>query len=75
MKVIVRATQAFRITGLEGMGEDFKVEKDENPKAMQILTVKYQAKSPGDVHQELKIKTDLPHEPPLTLKVEGTVVP
>jgi hypothetical protein len=74
MKVIVRATQAFRITGLEGMGDDFTIEKDENPKAMQILTVKYQAKSPGDVRQELKIKTDLP-QPPLTLKVEGTVVP
>lgn len=75
-KVIVRGSQAFRITGLDNVGDSFKVEDlPAQPQAQQILTVKYQAKSPGDFHEQLKIKTDLPQDAAVTLKVEGTVVP
>jgi hypothetical protein len=75
-KVIVRGNQAFRITGLDNLGDVFKVEElSSQAQAQQILTVKYQAKAPGDLHEQLKIKTDLPQEAAVTLKVEGTVVP
>lgn len=75
-KVIVRGNQAFRITGFDNLGDAFTVEElPAHSQAQQILTVKYQAKSAGDLHQQLKIKTDLPQEAAVTLKVEGTVVP
>jgi hypothetical protein len=75
-RVIVRGNQAFKITGLDNMGEPFKFEElPANAQAQQILTVKYEAKSPGDLHEQIKIKTDLPQEAAVTLKIEGTVVP
>jgi hypothetical protein len=74
-RVIIRATQAFKITGVDGGGDTFTTELPTNASIQQIVTVTYQAKTAGDVHQELKIKTDLPQEAPATLKVEGIVVP
>jgi hypothetical protein len=75
-KVIVRGNQAFRVIGVENLGDVFKFEElPANPQPQQILTVKFQAKSPGEVHEQLKIRTDLPQEAPVTLKIEGTVVP
>jgi hypothetical protein len=74
-RIIVRGTQAFKITGVDGGGDAFNTELPPTASTQQILTVTYQAKVPGEVHQQLKIKTDLPQEAPATLKVEGTVVP
>jgi len=75
-KVIVRGYQPFKITGLENLGETFTFDElPANAQAQQILTVKFQAKSPGDVREQIKIKTDLPQEAAVTLKIEGTVVP
>jgi len=75
-KVIVRGIQPFKIMGLDNLGDAFTVEEiPPNAQAQQILTVKYQAKLPGDLHEQLKIRTDLPQEAAVTLKVEGTVVP
>jgi hypothetical protein len=75
-KVIVRGIQPFKIMGLDNLGDAFTVDEvPANPQAQQILTVKYQAKAPGDLHEQLKIRTDLPQEAAVTLKVEGTVVP
>jgi hypothetical protein len=75
-KVIVRGIQPFKIMGLDNLGDAFTVDEvSANAQAQQILTVKYQAKSPGELHEQLKIRTDLPQEAAVTLKVEGTVVP
>jgi hypothetical protein len=74
-RIIVRGTQAFKITGVDGGGDAFSTDLPPTASTQQILTVTYQAKAAGEVHQQLKIKTDLPQEAPATLKVEGTVVP
>ena len=74
-RVIVRGTEPFKITGIEGLGDAFTVELPERADVQQILTIKYQAKASGEMHQQLKIKTDLPQEAAVTLKVEGTVAP
>jgi hypothetical protein len=74
-RVIVRGIVPFKIMGIEGIGDSFTVELPEKADVQQILTIKYQAKAAGEMHQQLKIITDLPQEAALTLKVEGTVAP
>jgi hypothetical protein len=74
-RVIVRGTEPFKITGIEGLGDAFTVELPGKSDVQQILTIKYQAKASGEMHQQLKIRTDLPQEAAVTLKVEGTVAP
>jgi Protein of unknown function (DUF1573) len=74
-RVIVRGIVPFKIMGIEGLGDAFNVELPEKSDVQQILTIKYQAKAAGEMHQQLKIITDLPQEAALTLQVEGTVAP
>jgi Protein of unknown function (DUF1573) len=74
-RVIVKGAKAFTITGIEGQNDSVAVDWPPEASPQQILTVKYQAKTAGDFHQQLRIKTDLPQEPPVILKIEGNVVP
>jgi hypothetical protein len=74
-RVIVRGNEPFKIIGVEGAGDVISVDLPDKADVQQILTIKYQPKSAGEMHQQLKIKTDLPQEAAVTLKVEGTVAP
>src|SRR5204863_8639958 len=61
-RVIVRGIVPFKIMGIEGLGDSFTVELPDKAEVQQILTIKYQAKAAGEMHQQLKIITDLPQE-------------
>ncbi|HEV2946711.1 MAG TPA: DUF1573 domain-containing protein [Gemmataceae bacterium] len=74
-RVIVRGNEPFKIIGVEGVGDAITVDLPEKADVQQILTIKYQPKAAGEMHQQLKIKTDLPQEAAVTLKVEGSVAP
>jgi hypothetical protein len=70
-RVVVRGSQPFRVTGVDGTGEGITCDPaDAAPGPVQILTFKVQPTRPGDFKREIRIKTDL-QDPPATLTVEG----
>jgi Protein of unknown function (DUF1573) len=74
-KVILTGGAPFRITGVEGDGDGITVNKPSESSKSQILTLKYQAGKAGDINRVLQIKTDLPSEKAVKIRVEGAVKP
>jgi hypothetical protein len=73
-RVVVRGGKAFRITGVEGGGEDIAVDLPTTVTDVQILNLKWQSNNPGPMQQQLLIKTDL-QPAPLILTVKANVLP
>ncbi len=78
-KFIVRASQPFAITGVEGVGDGFSIAPyDGSRKTMHILTVSYDAEqgtTRGDLQHVFRVATDIPGEPPLDLTATAHVAP
>jgi hypothetical protein len=73
--VIVGAGKPFRITTVEGQGDGVQVDLPAAPAKTQVLKVKFHAGKPGEVHRQLRIKTDLGQESTAAVTLEGTVEP
>jgi Protein of unknown function (DUF1573) len=71
-KVVLRGGKAFRVMGVDGVGEGVTLDSEPGPAAsVQTLTFKCQLSQAGDFKRELKIKTDI-QDDPVTVTVEGT---
>ena len=71
-KVVLRGGKAFRVMGVDGVGEGVTLDSEPGPAAsVQTLTFKCQVSQAGDFKRELKIKTDI-QDDPVTVTVEGT---
>jgi len=71
--VVMRGSKPFRVLGVEGQGDGLVTELPASAKEVQVIRVKYQPAKTGELHRQLKIKTDLAEEPAVTVKVEGNV--
>jgi hypothetical protein len=78
-KFIIRASQPFAITGVEGAGDGFSVAPTDGArKAMHILSVAYKPEegtTRGDLRRVFRVSTDIPGEPPLDLTATLHVAP
>jgi hypothetical protein len=78
-KFILRASQPFAITSIEGVGDGFSIAPyDGVKKPMHILTVSYkpdEGTTRGDLQHVFRVTTDLPGEPPLDLTATAHVAP
>ena len=78
-KFIIRSSQPFAITQVEGAGDGFSVAPlDGARKAMHILTVAYKPEegtTRGDLRRVFRVSTDIPGEPPLDLTASLHVAP
>ncbi|MBV9125077.1 MAG: DUF1573 domain-containing protein [Planctomycetes bacterium] len=74
-KVVVRGSKPFSILAIDGLGDGVAAELPTTPRAVQILTLKYQPGKAGDLHRQLLIRTDLQSEAPAAVTLEGNVVP
>jgi hypothetical protein len=73
--VLVRGPRPFRVTAVEGAQNGLTVELPASATPVQVLKVKCQPTTAGDLRQHLRIKTDIDSEAELALAVEGTVEP
>jgi Protein of unknown function (DUF1573) len=73
-RVVVRGSKPFRILGIEGLGEGVALgaEASTTPAEVQTVTFKCQFDKSGDIHRELKIKTDL-QDAPVVVTLDGSV--
>jgi hypothetical protein len=74
-RVVVRADHVFKILGVEGIGEGIQAEWPPNSAAVQIVTLKFLPGQTGELHRQLRIKTDLDKETFTTVTVDGNVEP
>jgi hypothetical protein len=74
-RVVVRGNQPFKIVGVEGLGEGLDAELPPATAPVQIVTVKYAPDQPGELHRQLRIRTDLDRQSTATVTVEGSVTP
>jgi hypothetical protein len=73
--VLVRATKEFRILGVDGAGNGVSAEIRQAPSKVQLVKVKYQPTQAGDLHRQLKIKTDLTQENSVVVTLQGAGEP
>jgi hypothetical protein len=75
-RVVVRGNKAFRILGIDGIGEGITLsaEPSLSSAVVQTVTFKCQLAKPGEFKRDLKIKTDL-QEAPVPVTIEATVMP
>ncbi len=78
-RFIIRASEPFAITGVEGAGDGFSVSPpDGQRKPLHILTITYKPEegtTRGDLQRVFRVSTDLPGEPPLDLTATLHVAP
>jgi hypothetical protein len=75
-RVVVRGSKPFRILGVDGLGNGVSLGADPSATAAEVQTVtfKCQFDKAGDIHCELKIKTDL-QETPVIVTLDGSTSP
>lgn len=61
-RVIVRGTQPFRITGIDGLGQGIAADKPENAATVHILTLRCTLDRPGELRRTVVVRTDLGNE-------------
>jgi hypothetical protein len=77
-KVMVRGGRPFRIVAVDGAGAGLSVAgklPTEPPAVQHTLMLRCHPDKPGDIKRVLQIKTDLPGAPPVSVTVEGRVLP
>lgn len=73
-KVLVRGSKPFRILAVDGQGEGLTVEVPTVAATVHVVTVRWKAQA-GDLHRELRFRTDLDAGATTTLTVEGKSAP
>jgi len=74
--VVVRADQPFRILEVKGADAQLLVEEGvQGGTAVHVLTIKFQARSPGVLLRTIRIITDLPEDNSIDLQMTAEVVP
>jgi hypothetical protein len=73
--VLVRGTKPLRVLSVEGQDDGLTAELPTTAKEVQIVKIKCHPVKIGSIRRQLKIKTDLEKEDPVTVTVEGTVEP
>ncbi len=76
-RFLVRGTQPFAISRIEGAGDGFEVQTDEPSarKPIHVVTVAFkpsESTASGDLRRTFRVVTDLPGEPPLELNAAVT---
>ncbi|HEU5115291.1 MAG TPA: DUF1573 domain-containing protein, partial [Isosphaeraceae bacterium] len=76
-RFLIRGTQPFAISKIEGAGDGFEVQTDEPSarKPIHVVTVTFQlseSSARGDLRRTFQVVTDLPGEPPLELNAAVT---
>lgn len=74
-KVVVRGSKPFKITAVDGLGDGVEADLPPAAAAVQIVTLKYQPGQAGELHKQLRFKTDLDKESSATVNVEGKATP
>jgi Protein of unknown function (DUF1573) len=70
-KVVLRGAKAFRVLGVDGMGDGVTLDAEPGAAApVQALTFKCEFAEAGNFKRELKIKTDV-QDDPVTVTLEG----
>jgi hypothetical protein len=75
-KIIVRGSEPFRITRVEGTDDLWSVQES-NPdlKPVHVLTVKLKGKTTGELSKTLKVLTDLKQEGDVEFQATAQVIP
>ena len=73
-RVIVKATKACRITGMEGQEDGLTAETSDAAAERHFVTIKWQPTKSGNLSRQLVIKTDLDRDSVLKIPVEGVAV-
>jgi uncharacterized protein DUF1573 len=75
-RVIVRGAKPFKITAVEGTGNQIAVrDTSEESKPVHVLTVKVKGAKPGAIDRTVKVVTDLPEEGQIEFRINGQVMP
>jgi hypothetical protein len=74
-RIIVSGSKPFKIVEIEGAGDGLEAELPDKAAARQFLTLKLKPGQAGIFKKQLRIKTDLGDEAPVTVTVEGTAEP
>jgi hypothetical protein len=74
-RFIVRADKPFKIVEIQGLGEGIEADFPQESAAKQVVILKYHPDQTGDMHRQLRIKTDLEKETSAAVTVEGNVGP
>jgi hypothetical protein len=74
-RVMIRASQPFRILGVEGGGDGVRAEAPTGVSTVHFVVVRCQPEKAGELRRQLLIKTDVAGEKPVTVTVEGRVEP
>lgn len=75
-KIIVRGSESFRITRIEGTDDSWSVrESSPESKPVHVLTVKLKGKNPGEQSKTLRVLTDLKQEGDVEFQATAQVVP
>jgi hypothetical protein len=73
--VLVRGSKPFRVLAIDGQEDGITAELPTVAKEVQIVKIKCHPIKAGALRRQLKIKTDLEKEEPVTVTVEGIVEP
>jgi hypothetical protein len=73
--VLVRGPKPFHVTAVEGLQNGLTAELPAAATLVQVVKIKCQPATAGDLRQQLRIKTDFDPDTPLPLLIEGTVEP
>ena len=73
-RLFVKASQPFRIVGIDGEGDGVTASFLQAPVPTQVLTIKVQPTQAGPVQKVLTVKTDLNGGATVAVKVEATAV-
>lgn len=75
-KVIVKGTQPFKITGVQGGGGQVAItDASTESKPVHVLTVALNPTKPGEQRWTLRIETDLPGSSSVELQAQAEIVP
>jgi hypothetical protein len=74
-RVVVSADRPFKILAVDGVGDGIEAELPPSSAAVQVVTLKFLPGQTGELHRQLRIKTDLDKETFTTVTVDGNVEP
>jgi hypothetical protein len=74
-RVMVKASQPFTVTGIEGLTDGIDIDWPPRPAKTQYLVIKFQPVQPGDLLRQIRVKTDIPDQPEALLTLEAKVEP
>lgn len=74
-RVIVRGSRPFRVTAVEGLDDEVTAELPKAAATNHVISLNILPAKPGELRKELRIKTDLGTDTPLTVAIQGTVDP